>query len=142
MPHAETEQLVGSWIHLMTTYDQPAFLASAYDPRDLNLYKVVGSDDVIEFLPADEPEESKYLAQMVNSLLLQPRARWKVDQGKKYEVVLTTGDGFWRYRLGDVVEALGFDPRDGQPVVRYVERRKGVFWSSGVHTKRAQRFFV
>ncbi|KIK12743.1 hypothetical protein PISMIDRAFT_18503 [Pisolithus microcarpus 441] len=102
-----------------------AFLASAYDPRDLNLYKVVGSDDVIEFLPADEPEESKYLAQMVNSLLLQPRARWKVDQGKKYEVVLTTGDGFWRYRLGDVVEALGFDPRDGQPVVRYVERRKG-----------------
>ncbi|KAI6033637.1 hypothetical protein BKA83DRAFT_4178909, partial [Pisolithus microcarpus] len=29
--------------------------------------------------------------------------------------------GFWRYRLGDVVEVLGFDPRDGQPVVRHVE---------------------
>lgn len=89
-----------------------AFLALAYDPRDLNLYKVVGSDDVIEFLPVDEPEESKYLAQT-----------WNVELGKKYEVVLTTRDGFWRYRLGDVVGVAGFDPRDGQPVVRYIERR-------------------
>ncbi|KAI6140836.1 hypothetical protein BKA82DRAFT_4448546 [Pisolithus tinctorius] len=31
-----------------------------------NLYKVVGSDDVIEFLPVGEPEESKYLAQSWN----------------------------------------------------------------------------
>ncbi|KAI6151501.1 GH3 auxin-responsive promoter-domain-containing protein, partial [Pisolithus tinctorius] len=68
-----------------------AFLALAYDPTDLNLYKIVGSDDVIEFLPVDEPEESKYLAQT-----------WNVELGKKYEVVLTTRDGFWRYRLGDV----------------------------------------
>ncbi|KAI6096843.1 GH3 auxin-responsive promoter [Pisolithus sp. B1] len=89
-----------------------AYLAIAYDPRDLNLYKVVGSDDVIEFLPVDEPEESKYLAQS-----------WNVESGRKYEVVLTTRDGFWRYRLGDVVEIAGFDPRDGQPLIRYVERR-------------------
>ncbi|KAI6042179.1 GH3 auxin-responsive promoter [Pisolithus marmoratus] len=89
-----------------------AWLAVAYDPRDLNLYKVVGSDDVIEFLPVDEPEESKYLAQS-----------WNVESGRKYEVVLTTRDGFWRYRLGDVVEIAGFDPRDGQPLIRYIERR-------------------
>lgn len=44
--------------------------------------------------------------------------------GRKYEVVLTTRDGFWRYRLGDVVEVAGFDPRDGQPLIRYFERRK------------------
>ncbi|KIK16197.1 hypothetical protein PISMIDRAFT_686591 [Pisolithus microcarpus 441] len=85
-------------------------LTIASSEADLSLYKVVGSDDVIEFLPVDEPEESRYLAQT-----------WNVDQGKKYEVVLTTRDGFWRYRLGDVVEVVGFDPRDGQPVVRYVE---------------------
>ncbi|KAI6141108.1 GH3 auxin-responsive promoter [Pisolithus tinctorius] len=89
-----------------------AYLAMAYDPRDLNLYKVVGSDDVIEFLPVDDPEESKYLAQS-----------WNVESGKKYEVVLTARDGFWRYRLGDVVEIAGFDPRDGQPLIRYIERR-------------------
>ncbi|KAI5998363.1 GH3 auxin-responsive promoter [Pisolithus orientalis] len=81
-------------------------------PEDLNLYKLVGSDDVIEFLPVDDPEEYKYLTQS-----------WNVESGKKYEVVLTTRDGFWRYRLGDVVEIAGFDPRDGQPLIRYIERR-------------------
>ncbi|KAI6140849.1 GH3 auxin-responsive promoter-domain-containing protein [Pisolithus tinctorius] len=82
------------------------FLAVVYDPRDLNLYSVVGSDDVIEFLPVDKPEESKYLAQS-----------WNVELGRKYEVVLTTRDGFWRYRLGDVVEIAGFNPRDGPPLI-------------------------
>ncbi|KAF8840790.1 hypothetical protein BDN67DRAFT_968105 [Paxillus ammoniavirescens] len=89
-----------------------AFLALAYDHRDPSLYKVVGSDDIIEFLPLDSPEESKHLTQT-----------WNVEFKKKYEVVLTTRDGFWRYRLGDVVEVAGFDPRDGQPVIRYLERR-------------------
>ncbi|KAF9240244.1 GH3 auxin-responsive promoter [Melanogaster broomeanus] len=87
-----------------------AFLALAYDHRDPSLYKVVGSDDIIEFLPLDSPEESKYLTQT-----------WNVELNKKYEVVLTTRDGFWRYRLGDVVEVVGFDPRDGQPVIHYLE---------------------
>ncbi|KAF9222975.1 hypothetical protein BS17DRAFT_802745 [Gyrodon lividus] len=89
-----------------------AFLALAYDHRDPSLYKVVGSDDIIEFLPLDSPEESKYLTQT-----------WNVECKRKYEVVLTTRDGFWRYRLGDVVEVVGFDPRDGQPIIRYLERR-------------------
>ncbi|KAH7885483.1 GH3 auxin-responsive promoter [Phlebopus sp. FC_14] len=89
-----------------------AFLALAYDHRDASLYKVVGSDDIIEFLPIDSPEESKYLTQT-----------WNVELGKKYEVVLTTRDGFWRYRLGDVIDVVGFDPRDGQPVIHYLERR-------------------
>ncbi|KAI9568530.1 GH3 auxin-responsive promoter [Boletus coccyginus] len=89
-----------------------AFLALAYDHRDPSLYKVVGSDDIIEFLPIDAPEESKYVAQS-----------WNVEVGRKYEVVLTTRDGLWRYRLGDVIEVVGFDPRDGQPIIHYVERR-------------------
>ncbi|KIJ64579.1 hypothetical protein HYDPIDRAFT_111943 [Hydnomerulius pinastri MD-312] len=89
-----------------------AFLALAYDHRDPSLYKVVGSDDIIEFLPLDAPEESKYLTQT-----------WNVVLGKKYEIILTTRDGFWRYRLGDVVEVVGFDPRDGQPIIHYLERR-------------------
>jgi len=40
--------------------------------------------------------------------------------------VLTTRDGLWKYRLGDIIEIAGFDPNDGVPVVRYVERRKYV----------------
>ncbi|KIN95149.1 hypothetical protein M404DRAFT_34404 [Pisolithus tinctorius Marx 270] len=64
------------------------------------------------FLPVDKPEESKYLAQS-----------WNVELGRKYEVVLTTRDGFWRYRLGDVVEIAGFNPRDGPPLIRYMGAR-------------------
>jgi hypothetical protein len=49
--------------------------------------------------------------------------KWNIEVGRKYEVVLTTRDGLWRYRLGDVVEAVGFDPRDGQPIIHYLEVR-------------------
>lgn len=44
--------------------------------------------------------------------------------GKQYELVLTTKDGLWRYRLGDVVDIAGFDPTDGVPIIQFVERRK------------------
>ncbi|EGO19354.1 hypothetical protein SERLADRAFT_479847 [Serpula lacrymans var. lacrymans S7.9] len=89
-----------------------AFLALAYDSRDPSLYKVVGSDEIIEFLNVNEPEEAKSLTQT-----------WNVKLGEKYEVILTTRDGFWRYRLNDVIEVVGFDPTDGQPIIHYLERR-------------------
>ena len=41
--------------------------------------------------------------------------------------MVTTRDGLWKYRLGDIIEIAGFDPDDGAPIVRYVERRKYVF---------------
>jgi len=37
---------------------------------------------------------------------------------------VTTRNGLWRYRLGDVIEIAGFHPADGTPTVRYVERCK------------------
>ena len=89
-----------------------AFLALAYDAKDKSLYKVVGSDDIIEYLDIDAPENASGLS-----------PAWEAKVGKKYEVVLTTRDGFWRYRLGDVVEIVGYDPRDGQPIIHYLERR-------------------
>lgn len=42
-----------------------AFLAVAYDHRDASLYKVVGSDDIVEFLPIDALEDAKYVKQSV-----------------------------------------------------------------------------
>jgi len=50
--------------------------------------------------------------------------QWEVEVGRRYELVLTTQDGLWRYRLGDVVEISGFDPTDGVPIIQFVERRK------------------
>ncbi|KAL4073475.1 GH3 auxin-responsive promoter, partial [Scleroderma citrinum] len=89
-----------------------AFLALPYDQRDPSLYKVVGSDDIIEFLPEHAPEESQYVIQS-----------WNVEVGQRYEIILTTRDGFWRHRLNDIVEVVGFDPRDGQPIIHYISVR-------------------
>lgn len=88
-----------------------AFVGMAYDPSDANLFKVTG-DEVVEYLAVAEEEQSA-------SKLIAP---WQVELGKRYEVVVTTRNGLWRYRLGDVIEIAGFHPADGTPIVRYVER--------------------
>ena len=44
--------------------------------------------------------------------------------GEQYEVVLTTGGGLYRYRLGDMVEVIGWE-RD-TPCLRFVGRRGAV----------------
>jgi len=49
--------------------------------------------------------------------------QWNVEVGKRYEIILTTRDGFWRFRLNDIVEVVGFDPCDGQPIIHYIEVR-------------------
>lgn len=87
------------------------WMGQVYDPRDLNLYKM-SNDDLFEYLDITLPENSANL-----------KRGWEVETGKSYELILTTRDGFWRYRLSDVVEIAGFDPSDGQPVIRYSERR-------------------
>jgi hypothetical protein len=44
--------------------------------------------------------------------------------GQTYEVVVTTGGGLWRYRLGDVVEVTGFLGRT--PTLRFLGRHGNV----------------
>ncbi|KAI6019867.1 GH3 auxin-responsive promoter, partial [Pisolithus orientalis] len=89
-----------------------AHVASVYDPSGLNLFKV-SSQDLIEYL--DVVKEDNV------SSIVPP---WLVEIGKHYEIVCTTRDGLWRYRLGDIVEIAGFDPTDGSPIIRYFGRRK------------------
>ncbi|KAI6044799.1 GH3 auxin-responsive promoter [Pisolithus marmoratus] len=89
-----------------------AFVVAVYDPSDLNLFKVT-SQEIIEYLDVDKDENA--------SSIIHP---WLVEVGKHYEIVCTTCDGLWRYRLGDIVEIVGFDPTDGTPIIRYCERRK------------------
>ena len=45
----------------------------------------------------------------------------EVERGKRYEIVLTTLSGLYRYRIGDVVEITGF--RGESPVVRLCYRK-------------------
>ncbi|KDR82100.1 hypothetical protein GALMADRAFT_221985 [Galerina marginata CBS 339.88] len=56
---------------------------------------------------------------------------WEVVTGKKYEIVATTTDGLWRYMLGDIVEAAGFSPTDGQLLYRYCGRNGVNFCIAG-----------
>ena len=42
----------------------------------------------------------------------------ELDEGREYSVVLTTGGGLWRYRLGDQVRVLGFAKRT--PLLEFV----------------------
>ncbi|KAI5986171.1 GH3 auxin-responsive promoter-domain-containing protein [Pisolithus albus] len=96
-----------------------AYVGTVYDPSDLNLFKVT-PQDIIEYLDVEKEENA--------SSIVPP---WLVGVGKHYEIVCTTRDGLWRYRLGDVVEIAGFDPTDGTPIVRYFERRNVTTWMAG-----------
>lgn len=96
-----------------------AYVATVYDPSDLNLFKAT-PQDVIEYLDVDKEENA--------SSIVSP---WLLEVGKHYEIVCTTRDGLWRFRLGDVVEIAGFDPTDGTPIMRYFERRNVITWMAG-----------
>ncbi|KAG6331779.1 hypothetical protein ID866_7311 [Astraeus odoratus] len=96
-----------------------AYIGTVYDPENANLFKVT-SDDVVEYLDVSKEETASSLV-----------APWQIESGQKYEIVLTNRDGMWRYRLGDIIEVAGFDPDDGGPVVRYVERRNVVLRLGG-----------
>ncbi|XP_022106550.1 GH3 domain-containing protein-like [Acanthaster planci] len=61
-------------------------------------YVLLPGEVMLEFIPEefsveDDPE----------TLLID-----EVEVGKRYEIVLTTISGFYRYRMGDVVEVVGF----------------------------------
>lgn len=68
-----------------------------------------------------------------------PCVQHQVKLGHRYEVVVTTRDGLWRYRLGDVIEIAGFDSTDGSPILRYIERRGYVFSSQRHHGCQLRR---
>lgn len=47
-----------------------------------------------------------------------------LQSGRRYEVIVTTAGGLWRYRLGDVVEVTSFIGKT--PSLRFIARRAGV----------------
>ena len=52
------------------------------------------------------------------------RLAHQLDPGRRYHVVLTTGGGLYRYRLGDRVEVVGFYHEC--PLLRFVGRAGGI----------------
>jgi hypothetical protein len=52
------------------------------------------------------------------------RLAHELERGHRYSVVVTTGGGLYRYRLGDVVEVVGF--HHACPLIRFLGREDGV----------------
>lgn len=50
----------------------------------------------------------------------ETRFAWEVEQGKCYEMVVTTGGGLYRYRTGDCIRVNGFQAR--VPVIEFLYR--------------------
>ena len=44
----------------------------------------------------------------------------KIEQGKKYKVLITTPEGLYRYDIGDIIEVIGFKRK--LPIVKYADR--------------------
>ncbi|MBG7609703.1 MAG: GH3 auxin-responsive promoter family protein [Anaerolineae bacterium] len=65
-----------------------------------------------EFLPLDQG------SYQVDEL--DPHLAHQLEVGKKYSVVITTGGGFYRYHLQDVVEVKGH--YDQTPLIRFVSK--------------------
>ncbi|KAG1730332.1 GH3 auxin-responsive promoter [Suillus lakei] len=90
-------------------------IATTYHEGDPKTdFKVVFVDVVTEFLDVHSNEPSERVL-----------SAHELVTGGHYEPVLTTRNGLWRYRLGDVVTVKGFAPDDGLPVINYLHRRDG-----------------
>ncbi|KAF8134275.1 GH3 auxin-responsive promoter-domain-containing protein [Boletus edulis] len=83
-------------------------------PHDVNTLDefVLQSDDIVEFLDVSLDATHENLSQA-----------WEVEVGKHYEPILTTRDGLWRYRLGDVLHIIGFHPESKSPLFKVAGRR-------------------
>ncbi|KAN0091561.1 GH3 auxin-responsive promoter domain containing protein [Tylopilus felleus] len=88
-----------------------ALIGLPHDPNKPEEFVLV-CDDVIEFLDVSLDATHENLCQA-----------WEVEVGKHYEPILTTRDGLWRYRLGDIIHMVGFDAERKSPVFKYAGRR-------------------
>lgn len=89
-------------------------------------YVLCPSAAYVEFLPLEEADDPA----------ARPLALNQIETGQDYEVVLTTYTGLTRYRLGDVVRAVGWFGE--APVIEFVERRGQIINVVGEKTSEAQ----
>lgn len=61
-------------------------------------YSLAISDNVFEFIPEGQMDQANPCTFFADEL----------EVGKNYELLLTQADGFYRYRMGDVIKVTGF----------------------------------
>lgn len=74
------------------------FFACQLRPGSEAMGLLLGNEIFYEFIPLEEGEEGT------------PVPAWEVIPGKVYEMVITSSNGLWRYRLGDTVKIQSTSP--------------------------------
>ncbi len=72
------------------------FGVQAY-PGKADMRLLMNTDVFYEFIPADDPDGA-------------PVPAWKVKEGEIYALLITSGNGLWRYPIGDTVLVTGTAP--------------------------------
>jgi hypothetical protein len=85
-------------MHFLETYNaSEGFFAVQNDFDSHGMLLVIDRDVFYEFIPVEGDDRS-------------PRALWEVEKGKVYELVISSSNGLWRYRLGDTVRIAQTNP--------------------------------
>lgn len=85
-------------MHFVETYNaSEGFFAVQDDPDDKSMLLIIDRDVFYEFIPAGEPGAV-------------PIPLWETEPGKTYEMLITSSNGLWRYRLGDTVRIESVNP--------------------------------
>ncbi|KAJ4829135.1 hypothetical protein Tsubulata_011825 [Turnera subulata] len=93
----------------------------ATQPPETTRYVMLPTEAYFEFLPFDSDRSSAAAAGGQETVDFSG-----VEEGKMYELVVTTYKGLYRYRLGDIVRVVGF--HNSSPLIEFVMRSpKGAY---------------
>jgi len=85
-------------MHFLETYNaSEGFFAVQNDFGSRAMLLIIDRDIFYEFIPVDGGDNI-------------PRPLWQVEEGKVYEMVISSSNGLWRYRLGDTVRIAQANP--------------------------------
>ena len=85
-------------MHFVETYNaSEGFFAVQNDPDDKGMLLIIDRDVFYEFIPVVSPDSS-------------PIPAWEVKPDHTYEMVISSSNGLWRYRLGDTVRITSVNP--------------------------------
>lgn len=92
------EMTRGLNMHFLETYNaSEGFFAVQNDPDDHSMLLLIDRNVFYEFIPVLDPDQ-------------KPLPLWEVKPDTVYELVVTSSNGLFRYRLGDTVRVTSVDP--------------------------------
>lgn len=86
-------------------------------------YVMVPENGFFEFIPVDSEDETQTLNMD------------ELEEGKEYEIIITNLSGFYRYKLGDVIEVI--DHFGDIPVIKFKYRKNQMINLAGEKTNEA-----